>query len=70
MSILGERIKSLREERALTQGELGQVIGVSNITISKYESGNVVPPTHRIVSLAQYFGVSVGYMIGEREKIF
>lgn len=70
MSIFGERVRKLREEHALTQGELGQIIGVSNITISKYESGAVVPPTHRIISLARYFGVSVGYIIGESEKNF
>ncbi|MGR9634846.1 helix-turn-helix domain-containing protein [Bacillus cereus] len=45
MNIIGERIFELRKERRLTQEKIGENIGVSKQTISKYEKGTKNPLT-------------------------
>lgn len=57
--ITGTTIKSLREARKLTQAELGEVIGVSDKTISKWETGKGLPDVTLIEPLAQALGISV-----------
>lgn len=60
-----ENLRKLREERQLTQSQLGQEIGKSNTTIAILESGERLPKIDDAKKLADYFGVSVGYLIGE-----
>ena len=57
--VTGATIKRLREERALTQLELGNMVGVSDKTISKWETGKGYPDITLIEPLAQSLGISV-----------
>lgn len=61
-------IRTLREGRSLTQKSLGQIIGVAESTISLYESGKRQPPQDVLIKLANYFSVSVDYLLGMDEK--
>ena len=61
------RLKELRKEKKLTQEELAQEIGVSKITILRWENGERQIKPDKAQQLADYFGVSVGYLLGYEE---
>ena len=64
--ITGKIIKELREKQNLTQMKLGDIIGVSDKTISKWETGKGLPDIALIESLASALKVSViEFMNGE-----
>ena len=58
------RLKELRKEKKLTQEELASEIGVSKITILRCENGERQIKPDKAQTLADYFGVSVGYLLG------
>ncbi|MBC8536753.1 helix-turn-helix domain-containing protein [Feifania hominis] len=62
------RLRDLREDHDLTQQQLGQLINVPQRTYSYYESGKRMIPPHVLVKLADYYGVSVDYLLGRTEK--
>lgn len=57
--VTGVTIKQLREERKLTQAELGEKIGVSSKTVSKWETAKGLPDISLLQPLAQALGISV-----------
>ncbi|HGA1080856.1 TPA: helix-turn-helix domain-containing protein [Streptococcus agalactiae] len=58
------RLKELRKEKKLTQEELAGEIGVSKITILRWENGERQIKPDKAKELAKYFNVSVGYLLG------
>ena len=60
---VGRRIAGLRTEKALTQQELGDAIGVSDKTVSKWENGGCFPDITIIPILADFFGVTTDYLL-------
>lgn len=54
----GNRIYELRRSMNLSQKELGEMVGVSNKSVSKWENGTAMPKTETIVKLAEVFGIS------------
>ena len=60
----GERLKELRIERGLSGRELGRKIGVSGSTIMRWEKGQNVILAELLENLANFFGVSMGYLFG------
>lgn len=63
-NILGKRIASLREEKGLTQIELAKQLNISNTTLSQYEAGNRTPGNDILKQIADYFEVSLDYLLG------
>ena len=63
------RLKELRKEKKLTQEELASEIGVSKITILRWENGERQIKPDKAQALADYFGVSVGYLLGYSEQL-
>lgn len=59
-----ERIRNLREDRDLTQAEVGKQINVPQRTYAYYESGERMIPPQVLVALAQFYHVSVDYLLG------
>ena len=57
-------IKDLRTSAKLTQKELAFIIGVSQQTISLWESGFAVPDATAIIAISKYFNVSSDYLLG------
>ena len=55
----GEILMQLRQEKHLSQAELGHIIYVSGGTISNYEKGVHYPDVEKLVRLADYFNVSI-----------
>lgn len=67
----GNRLKSLRTMRRLTQKQLADQAGVAISAISSYESGNRYPSYDVLISLSRIFHVSTDYLLGidKHEKI-
>lgn len=63
-SVLGTRIRDLREKNELTQKELSSMIGLTPKMISFYENNQRTPPIDVLVKLAKIFDVTVDYLIG------
>ena len=57
--VTGTTIRTLREARKLTQAELGESIGVSSKTVSKWETGKGLPDISLLQPLAQSLGISL-----------
>lgn len=62
--ILGDLIAELRRDRRITQSVLAKHLNVSVATISHYESGVNYPDIETVCKLADYFCVSVDYLLG------
>ncbi len=59
-----ERIRSLREDADLTQESVGKAINIPQRTYAYYESGQRMVPPHVLCSLADFYDVSVDYILG------
>ena len=65
----GNFLCELRIEKGLTQGELGEMLGVSDAAISKWENGEAMPRLAKLQQLADIFDVSVNELAtGERNS--
>lgn len=62
-----ERIEYLRKKEGITQGNLEKELGFSNGSISKWKTST--PKPERLQKLADYFGVSVEFLIGKTDEI-
>jgi len=60
----GDNLKSLRVERHIGQNDLARTLDLSNASISYWENGKQEPSASALFKLAQFFGVSVDYLIG------
>lgn len=58
------RLKELRESRLLNQHGLALMLNVSQSTISAYEVGSRTPDLETLISIAQFFDVSLDYLAG------
>lgn len=59
----GEKVRSLRTERGLTQEKLADFLGVSFQAVSKWERGDTVPDIYMLPSIASFFGVTTDYLL-------
>lgn len=57
------RIKELRKARKISQLKLGIDLNMSQNTISRYETGEREPGISELIRIADYFGVSVDYLL-------
>lgn len=64
MCVFSDKIKNLREENKLTQQDIADLLNTSKQTISNYESGKNEPNLSTVVAIADYFGVTVDYLVG------
>lgn len=73
MSIFGERLKKLREEKNLNQTELAALFGLTQNAFSAYERGLREPNIEKMTQIADFFGVSLDYLFGrtnDRKKTY
>ena len=64
---IGERIAQKRKEQNLSQEALGEALGVSRQSISKWESNNALPEIEKLIAMSRLFSVSVGWLLGVEE---
>jgi Predicted transcriptional regulators len=56
---------SLRKAKGLTQEQLASAIGVSRVTLARWETGEFQPSLDYLITLSQYFRVSIDYLVGK-----
>ena len=56
-------LKKLREEKGLTQSELGRELGISPSTVGMYEQGRRVPDVPILKKMSAFFNVSIDYLL-------
>ena len=61
---MGDKLKSLRLEKKLTQKQIAERIGLAISAVSSYESGTRYPSYDVLVKLARIFHVSTDYLLG------
>ncbi len=67
-NIVGQRIRKERDRLDISQEELGKMFPVTKQTVSNWENGNRIPDTKTINKLAEIFGVSTDYLLGQDFK--
>jgi transcriptional regulator with XRE-family HTH domain len=67
IGMFSKRLRSLREEKGITQIDLGNFIGFGHSTISQYESGKRMPDYETLTRIANLFDVTVDYLIGRTD---
>lgn len=61
------RLKELRTKRGLTMEQLGNDIGITRASISNYENEQKKPSLDIVIRLADYFQVSIDYLVGRTD---
>lgn len=64
----GDRLRGLRKERGMQQRELGELYELSSSAIGSYERNLRQPTLELLLSLSEYFGVSVDYLLCRTEE--
>lgn len=62
------RLKDLREDRDLKQHQIADVIGCSQATYSRYETGSMGIPVDVLIKLSAYYKASIDYILGIAKK--
>ena len=65
---LSNRLKELRQQSNASQQELADLLGVSTRAWRFYESGDREPNIAGLITLADYFNVSLDYLVGRSDK--
>ena len=66
-TLLGKKLKELREERGLTQKQLSELLGLNSVTYLHYEKEQREPPLSLLVEFAKFFEVSTDYLLGLKD---
>ena len=61
------RLRDLREDADLTQKDVGKILNTTQQQYAKYALGVQEIPTHHLITLADYYRVSLDYMVGRAE---
>lgn len=61
-------LRKLRKERGLTQIGLQMKTGIEQALLSKYETGERIPTTDALIILADFYGVSIDYILCRTEN--
>lgn len=67
--MLYQRIRELREDHDLTQVQMGKILSCSQRVYSNYERGKLDIPTEILIKLADFYEVSVDYLLNRTEQM-
>jgi len=62
LSETGNRLRKLREGLGVSQAKLGEIAGMAQTTVNRYETGYSAPPLKTLIWYADYFDVSMDYL--------
>ena len=66
---IGEKINELRNKYNITQLALAKELGVSRSSVNAWEMGISMPTIDRLIDIAEYFHVSVDYLLGLNDRL-
>lgn len=64
LKVFSERLTKLRQKKELTQQQLGEVLQIPRVSITRYETAERTPTVDHLVQLAQFFNVPSDYLLG------
>lgn len=64
MILFSKRLKEARKQAGLTQKQLGDLVGVTKVSICCYENGSRTPTLDTLIDLANSLGVELAYLLG------
>ena len=64
---MGSFLAELRKEHEMTQAELGEKLGVTNKTVSRWETGNYMPPVEMLEELSTLYGLTINELLEGRK---
>ena len=64
---MGSFLAELRKEHEMTQAELGEKLGVTNKTVSRWETGNYMPPVEMLEELSNLYGLTINELLSGRK---
>ena len=64
---MGSFLAELRKEHNLTQAELGEKLGVTNKTISRWETGNYMPPVEMLEEFSNMYGMTINELLSGKK---
>lgn len=67
MAVFGDRLKELRKSKKLKQTDMAAFLGITSRNYQDYEYGKVDPPTSKTIALADFFDVSLDYLVGRSD---
>ena len=67
MKEVGKRLKALRESLGLSQVKMAEALGSTQSSINRYENGQSTPPVALFRRYADYFDVSLDYILGRTD---
>lgn len=65
---INERLKALRLKNAVTQKAISENVGVTVVSIQRFEYGSARPKLETLVKLADFFNVSLDYLVGRSDN--
>ncbi len=63
-----ERLREIRKDRDYTQTEIAKVLKMGQVQYSRYETGTRLMPIDKLTMLADFYGVSIDYLIGRTNQ--
>lgn len=67
MDIFCERFKDLKNSKGFTYPKLAELLGLNPRTVKGYASGTIKPDYFKLIALADYFDVSLDYLVGRSD---
>lgn len=64
MSAFPDRLRNLRQKKNIMSKTMAELLNITPRNYQRYESGEVDPPTSKLIKLADYFDVSTDYLLG------
>ena len=68
MTMYLPRLRDLREDKDMKQKEIGALLGIDQRVYSNYETGKRDIPLDLLIKLADFYGVTLDYLVGRPEK--
>jgi transcriptional regulator with XRE-family HTH domain len=68
VATFSDRLKKLRKEKGITLDKMAEDLGTTKSTLSRYENGKREPKIFLIKEIANYFNVSIDYLLGRADK--
>ncbi len=63
-----KNLKKLRLQKGISQQKLGEILGISQQAINKYENHNSEPDIKMLIAIAEYFNTTIDYLVGKEDK--
>ena len=63
-----QRLQKLREKKRISRKVLSELCGLNPDAVRRYERGEAEPTLHSLVAIAEFFEVSVDYLLGKNDK--